>query len=183
MDVTKERISHILELREILLSFQTGFSLVNAAVVCAILESISGLEPSSTYSLFFNKEREGFWHDEHLNLSSIWTDPTLNLLGPPIPSTHRFFCLTWSTRLGSAPLCRRSLRVSLSPHAAATCNGVDPSTDLHTRHTQSLSATDPHIFIRTKQQQNRVDKQNYRPQISVCVRVCTCLCAYVWVGV
>ena len=30
-----------------LLSFQTGFSLVNAAVVCAILASISGLEPSS----------------------------------------------------------------------------------------------------------------------------------------
>ena len=47
MDVTKERISRILELREILLSFQTGFNLVNAAVVCAILESISGLEPSS----------------------------------------------------------------------------------------------------------------------------------------
>ena len=47
MDVTRECISRILELREILLSFQTGFSLVNAAVVCAILESISGLEPSS----------------------------------------------------------------------------------------------------------------------------------------
>ena len=42
MDVTRERISRILELREILLSVQTGFSLVNAAVVCAILESISG---------------------------------------------------------------------------------------------------------------------------------------------
>ena len=47
MDVTKERISRILELTEILLSFQTGFNLVNAAVICAILESISGLEPSS----------------------------------------------------------------------------------------------------------------------------------------
>ena len=47
MDVTRERISRILELREILLSFQTGFNFVNAAVVCAILESISGLEPSS----------------------------------------------------------------------------------------------------------------------------------------
>ena len=31
---------------EILLSFQTGFSLVNAAV-CAILESVPGLEPSA----------------------------------------------------------------------------------------------------------------------------------------
>ena len=30
-----------------LLSFQTGFNLVNAAVVCAFLESISGLEPKS----------------------------------------------------------------------------------------------------------------------------------------
>ena len=47
MDVTREHISCILELREILLSFQTGFSLVSAAVVCAILEGISGLEPSS----------------------------------------------------------------------------------------------------------------------------------------
>ena len=47
MDVTREHISRILELREILLSIQTGFSLVTAAVACAILESISGLEPSS----------------------------------------------------------------------------------------------------------------------------------------
>ena len=47
MDVTRERISRILELREIFMSFQTGFNHVNAAVVCAILESIAGLEPSS----------------------------------------------------------------------------------------------------------------------------------------
>ena len=47
MDVKRERISRILELGEILLSFQTGFSFVSTAVVCAILESISGLEPSS----------------------------------------------------------------------------------------------------------------------------------------
>ena len=47
MDVTRERISRILEPREVLLSIQTGFSLVSAAVVCAVLESISGLEPSS----------------------------------------------------------------------------------------------------------------------------------------
>ena len=47
MDVTRERISRILELRQILLSFQTGFNLVNVAVVCAVLESISGLKPSS----------------------------------------------------------------------------------------------------------------------------------------
>ena len=47
MDVTKERISRILELREILLSIQTGFNFVNAAVACNILESISGWELSS----------------------------------------------------------------------------------------------------------------------------------------
>ena len=47
MGVTRERISCILELREILLSFPTGFNLVSAAVVCAILERIAGLEPSS----------------------------------------------------------------------------------------------------------------------------------------
>ena len=47
MDVTRERISCILKLREILLSFQAGFNLVSAAVVCAILESISKLQPSS----------------------------------------------------------------------------------------------------------------------------------------
>ena len=39
MDVTRERISRILDLREILLSLQTGFSLVTAAD-CAVLESI-----------------------------------------------------------------------------------------------------------------------------------------------
>ena len=47
MDVTRERISRILALREILLSIQTVFSLVNVAVACAILESISSVEPSS----------------------------------------------------------------------------------------------------------------------------------------
>ena len=47
MDVTSEHISHILELKKILLSIKSGFSLVNAAAVCAILESTSGLEPSS----------------------------------------------------------------------------------------------------------------------------------------
>ena len=43
--MTWEGVRRILELREILLSFQTGFNIVNAAVVCAILEIISGLEP------------------------------------------------------------------------------------------------------------------------------------------
>ena len=46
-DVTRERISRILELREIVLSFPICFKLFNAAVVCAVRESISGLELSS----------------------------------------------------------------------------------------------------------------------------------------
>ena len=46
-NVTREHISRTFELREILLLFQTGFSLVSTAVVCAILESISSVEPSS----------------------------------------------------------------------------------------------------------------------------------------
>ena len=47
MDVTRECISHSLELREMLLSLQTGFNLVSAAIVCATLKRISGLEPFS----------------------------------------------------------------------------------------------------------------------------------------
>ena len=38
MDVTREHISLILELINLLSSFQIGFNLVNAAVTCAILE-------------------------------------------------------------------------------------------------------------------------------------------------
>ena len=57
MNVTRERVSRILDLRETFLSFQIGFNLVNAAVVCAILESISAqvfeacdrLKPLSTH--------------------------------------------------------------------------------------------------------------------------------------
>ena len=51
MVVTRDRVHQWClgteTVREILLSFQTGFSLISAAVVCAILESVSGLEPSS----------------------------------------------------------------------------------------------------------------------------------------
>ena len=50
MDVTRERIKRVLELGEILLSLLIDFKLVNAAVVCGNLESISDLEPSSPVS-------------------------------------------------------------------------------------------------------------------------------------
>ena len=45
--MTRECISRILELREIFLSMQTGFSLVNAAIVGAVMEGTYSLEPSS----------------------------------------------------------------------------------------------------------------------------------------
>ena len=44
-EITRERISLIFELREICLSLQMVFSLASAAVVYAIRESPSGLEP------------------------------------------------------------------------------------------------------------------------------------------
>ena len=50
MNVTWERTNRILELREMLLLSRTGFNLVSAAVVCAILGSISGLEPEENGS-------------------------------------------------------------------------------------------------------------------------------------
>ena len=40
MDVTRERISRILELREILLSFQTSFNLVRPSSLCYLGECI-----------------------------------------------------------------------------------------------------------------------------------------------
>ena len=46
----QECVSHILELRKMLLSFQTGFSLVNAAIICAIMQSTLDLELSSVIS-------------------------------------------------------------------------------------------------------------------------------------
>ena len=46
-DMTRERNSLIFELRSIFLSSQMILSFVSAAVVLAILERISGMDPSS----------------------------------------------------------------------------------------------------------------------------------------
>ena len=46
MCVRKECIGRILKLRELFLSFEIGLNLDSVAVVSAILESISSLEPS-----------------------------------------------------------------------------------------------------------------------------------------
>ena len=47
MEMTRERISFTFDPRDTLLFLQMGFSFVRAAVACAILKRISGLEPSS----------------------------------------------------------------------------------------------------------------------------------------
>ena len=47
MDMARERISLTLELIPMFLSFQMTFSFVTAPVVWAILDSTSGLDPSS----------------------------------------------------------------------------------------------------------------------------------------
>ena len=47
METTRERISFTFDPRDMLLSLQTGFRFVRAAVACTILERTSGLEPSS----------------------------------------------------------------------------------------------------------------------------------------
>ena len=74
MDVTSERINRNLELREMLLSFQTGFSLVNAAVICAVLESISGMEPSS--------DTTEPWYLKRVTVSSFCTFTLISVLMP-----------------------------------------------------------------------------------------------------
>ena len=47
MEMTMERISFTFDPIDTLLFLQMGFNFVRAAVACAILERISGLEPSS----------------------------------------------------------------------------------------------------------------------------------------
>ena len=69
MDVTRKPISRILELRETLLSFQTGFDHVTVAVVCAILDSTSGLELSLVITkpavLCFNEHEHNRFMPKH----------------------------------------------------------------------------------------------------------------------
>ena len=72
--MTRERISRILELRETLLSIQTGFSLVSAAVVCAILESTSVLEPSS--------DTTELWYLTRVTVSSFYPFTLTSVLMP-----------------------------------------------------------------------------------------------------
>ena len=69
--VTRERIGQILEWREILSSNQTGFRLVNAAVVYAVRKIISGLEPSSLISYIWAQEFELSWLSQGFVTSTV----------------------------------------------------------------------------------------------------------------
>ena len=73
MNETRERSSRVLDLKELLLSFQTGLNLVNA-VVCVILESISDLELSSdtTYPRYLKL----------VTVSSFYSFTVISLLMP-----------------------------------------------------------------------------------------------------
>ena len=84
MDVTRKHISRISELREILLSFQNGFNLVNTAAVRAILESSSGLAKTILQSTVKGGRRQGRqrkrWEENirkwtGLEPSSVITEP------------------------------------------------------------------------------------------------------------
>ena len=83
MDVTRERISRILELREILLSIQTGFSLVSAAVVCAMLESISGygMEISAEKTKLMTNNTSGINTEIKVNGQKLETGTSFKYLG------------------------------------------------------------------------------------------------------
>ena len=106
MDVTRERISRILELTEILLSFRTGFNLVNAAVACAVLEIILGLEPSSVIT------EEGYTHEilsriaqttaALTRLKPVWIDKSISLsseirlMRSLVTSIFQYACELWT---------------------------------------------------------------------------------------
>ena len=81
-----ERINRILQLREMFQLLLTGFYLVNAAVVCAIIESISGLEPLSDTT-----------EPRYLKLVTVSTTSIRLLLSP---CWGRWCCLpsVWSSR-------------------------------------------------------------------------------------
>ena len=87
----KERHQSYLGTERNLLSFQTGYNLVNAAVVCAVLESISGLEPLSVttearYFFFFS------WlsnHNHKVDVGMCWVCLCCHII------IHQ--TLTWTT--------------------------------------------------------------------------------------
>ena len=79
--MTREPIDYIFDQRDVLLSLRIGFSFVTAALACAILERISGFDPSfettaSRYVLRYSPSDFYTWSPSgcHLHiLSSVWS--------------------------------------------------------------------------------------------------------------
>ena len=100
MDVTRERISRILELREILVSFQTGFSLVNSSVACADLDTATvKIEKVEINSAWFHVCGPGYGNGSgygYVNL--FWSDHVAifavpyGLTGGRVPYFRHFLC-------------------------------------------------------------------------------------------
>ena len=96
-NVTRERNSRNLELREMLLSFQTGFNLGNAAVNFVILESISDFESSSDTT-----------EPRHLKLVTVSNFYPLTLTSVLMPLVLFVFSLVFSALI-SMPLAVEAL--------------------------------------------------------------------------
>ena len=76
MDVTRERIGRILELRKLLRWFQTGCNIVNAAVACAFQESIQTFGSGDLNFVVRSTPYRGFQSPDQLQ---------------PIRTSHSFF--------------------------------------------------------------------------------------------
>ena len=123
--VTRERTSRILELREIPLSFQTGFNLVNAAVACAIPDSIS---PGSKRCEFESRQARQENYVRSIPLLPKWNvkDPghsAKSAGGMLHLNTHT--SLTQRSRSGlTIPLCMHSVGTVPETSSHATCQGT-----------------------------------------------------------
>ena len=106
-EITRERISLIFDLRDICLSLQMVFSLTSAAVVCAMLDSTSGLEPWSVTTA-----------PRYLKLSTLSNFSLLILMSMLIPFALLVISLVFSALISmpkaAEVLSRRSTREASS---------------------------------------------------------------------
>ena len=111
MEMTSERISFILDPRDMLLSLQMGFSLIRAAVACAILERTSGLEPSP--------ETTASRYLKLVTVPSVFFLLPLSLSGCHWRCLYQFGHLSTDLHLLPRPLSRLSTRASSSCSSSA----------------------------------------------------------------
>ena len=102
MDVTRERISRILELREMPLSSQTGFSLVSAVAIVPVESLLEGREKVVFFYHYQSLNREGRWGTtddfatSFLHFSrfstALWDLPNSRPVHSLMLSSHLFLC-------------------------------------------------------------------------------------------